>query len=164
MRAGTSPAFQNVCHCPRGLKIRSPVSPNDLLVAKQRTHPALEYVAVLVLAAVAVQRGGQGARREAVLDEREAAAGVLAADHETVGDGLRSAQDLPVLRTQHAGASCFLRSHGSSPYSLRPAASRASSRSGNISHLMGLPSRMVQRTPTWISKKALLPLYLDAHQ
>ena len=45
----------------------------DHLIAQQRSHPALEHEAVLVDAVVAVQRRAQRARRDRVLDQREAA-------------------------------------------------------------------------------------------
>lgn len=45
-RAGLSPAFQNVCHSPRGLKIRSPAVPKTSLPSKcaqrSRRHEMLD--------------------------------------------------------------------------------------------------------------------------
>ena len=100
IRHGSSPAFQNVCHWLRGLKTRSPGPGLDDVVAEQRAHPALEDVAVLVLARVAVQRRGERARRHRVLDEREAAAGLVAVDHEPDADAAEEAR-LAVLRADH---------------------------------------------------------------
>jgi hypothetical protein len=59
---------------------------DDHLVAQQGADLALEHEAVLVLAQVAVQRRGQRARRHRVLDEREAALGLVAVDHEAHAD------------------------------------------------------------------------------
>ena len=59
---GSSPAFQNVCHCPRGLNDQVAGAGLDDVVAEQRAHPAADDVAVLVLAVVTVQRGGERAR------------------------------------------------------------------------------------------------------
>ena len=58
----------------------------DDVVTEERPHPALEDVAVLVLARVPVQRGGERARRHRVLDEREALARVDAVDQEADAD------------------------------------------------------------------------------
>jgi len=63
----------------------------DDLVAEQRAHAALQDVAVLVLARVEVQRGGEGARRHRVLDQREALAGLRAVDHEADADAAEEA-------------------------------------------------------------------------
>jgi hypothetical protein len=46
----------------------------DHVLAEQRSQPALEHVAVLVLAGVAVQRRREVTRWDRVLDEREPAA------------------------------------------------------------------------------------------
>src|SRR5215211_9041922 len=54
----------------------------DHFVAKLGSHPALEHEAVLVDAVVAVQRRAQRARRNRVLDKREATAGLLPPDQE----------------------------------------------------------------------------------
>ena len=104
IRAGSSPAFQNVCHWSRGLKTRSPGPAVDHVVAEQRAHASLEHVAVLVLARVAVQRRGERARGHRVLDQREAAAGLGAVDHEPDADAAEEA-GLAVVRTHDLRAS-----------------------------------------------------------
>jgi hypothetical protein len=58
----------------------------DDVVTEQRAHPALEDVAVLVLARVPVQRRRQRARRHRMLDEREALGGLRPVDHEADAD------------------------------------------------------------------------------
>ena len=58
----------------------------DDVVAEQGAHAALEHVAVLVLAVVAMQRRGERARAHRVLDQREALAGLVAVDHEPHAD------------------------------------------------------------------------------
>jgi len=50
----------------------------DHLIAEQRSHPSFEHEAVLVDAVMAVQRRAQRSRRDRMLDQREAAAGLLA--------------------------------------------------------------------------------------
>jgi len=57
IRAGSSPAFQNVCHWSRGLKIRSPASDTTSSPSRAPTFPRDE--AVFVLSRVAVQWSGQ---------------------------------------------------------------------------------------------------------
>jgi hypothetical protein len=90
---------------PAGLEDEIAGVGHDLMVAQQRSHPALEHVAVFILAAVQVQRGGQDVRRQAVLDQREAAARVLAVDHEPVaGDAIWGQRQLPLRWAQHAWA------------------------------------------------------------
>ena len=49
-RAGVSPAFQNVCHCSRGLWITSPGIADQHVVAEQHPNLAFEHKGVLVLA------------------------------------------------------------------------------------------------------------------
>jgi hypothetical protein len=61
----------------------------DDVVAEERAHPALENEAVLVLAVVPVQRRGERAGQQRVLDEAEAGVGVGARDHEADADGLQ---------------------------------------------------------------------------
>lgn len=53
----------------------------DHLVAEQRAHPSLEHEAVLVLPGVAVRGRDECARRDRVLDEREASAGLRSPGH-----------------------------------------------------------------------------------
>src|SRR4051794_7863431 len=77
---------------------------HDDLAAEVRAHPALEHERVLVLAAVAVQRRRQRARRDRVLDEREAAAGLRRPRHEP------DAEAAEVARLAVAGAD-DLRAH-----------------------------------------------------
>ena len=100
-RAGSSPAFQKVCHWSRGLKIRSPGPPIDDIVAQECADASLEHEAVLVLSRVAVERCSQGARGHGVLDEREAAAGLAAVDHEPDTDAPEKAR-LAVLGPEHS--------------------------------------------------------------
>jgi hypothetical protein len=88
-RQGWSPAFQKVCHWSRGFEGELAGVGVDHLVAEQRSHAALEHEAVLVDAVVAVQRRAQRARRDRVLDQREAAARLLAPDQEA---GVAAAQ------------------------------------------------------------------------
>jgi len=60
-----------------------PLAPGeDDPVAEPRPDPTLEHEAVLVLAAVPVERRPQGARRHRVLNQRETAPGLISADHE----------------------------------------------------------------------------------
>ena len=92
IRAGSSPAFQNVCHWPRGLKIRSPRADDDL-VAEQCSDPSLEHEAVLVLTDVPVERSRQRPRRHRMLDEREALVRLASVDHESHPD---AAEEPPV--------------------------------------------------------------------
>src|SRR5205823_12330757 len=56
------------------------------LVTQECAHAALQDVAVLVLARVAVQRRGQRSWSHRVLDQREPAAGLVAVDHEPHAD------------------------------------------------------------------------------
>jgi len=95
IRAGSSPAFQNVCHCPRRLVDQVAGTGLDDVVAEQRAHPALDNEAVLVLARVPVQRRDQRPRRDRVLDERETSAGLLAPGHEAHACGA-DVDELPV--------------------------------------------------------------------
>ena len=74
-RAGSSVRFQNACQTPRGLNTRSPACAYTDLVADLHADLALEHVRVLVLVLVDVHGGGERARRDRVLDEREALAG-----------------------------------------------------------------------------------------
>ena len=101
-RAGSSPAFQNVCHWLRGLKIRSPGSPIDDVVAEQRADAPFEHVAVLVLAEMAVQRSGERPRGHRMLDQREVAARLGAVDHEPHADAAEESR-LAVLRSHDPG-------------------------------------------------------------
>jgi len=57
------------------------------VVAELRAHATLDDVAVLVLVRVPVQRRAQPARRDRVLDKREASAGLGAPDHESHAEG-----------------------------------------------------------------------------
>ena len=74
----------------------------DDVVAEQRAHPALDDVAVLVLARVAVEGGGERPRAHRVLDEREPVAGLHAVDHESNADAAEEAV-LGVLRADDLG-------------------------------------------------------------
>jgi len=49
----------------------------DDFVTEERSHPPLKHVAVLVLSGMAMERCGQMTRWDGVLDERDAAAGLL---------------------------------------------------------------------------------------
>jgi hypothetical protein len=75
------------------------------LIAEQRANASVDYVAVLVLTAVAVERGSQRARRHWMLDEREAATGLRSVDHEADPD-LPKLPHLAVVCAQHL---CSLR-------------------------------------------------------
>ena len=59
IRQGSSPAFQKVCHSPRGLKHEVAGTGLEYVVAEERAHAAFEHVAVFVFAQVAVQRRGE---------------------------------------------------------------------------------------------------------
>jgi hypothetical protein len=59
----------------------------DDLVAEQRSQPPLEHVAVLILALVNVEWGGEVTRGDRVLDQREVPAGFVSVDHEANPDG-----------------------------------------------------------------------------
>src|SRR6476620_152691 len=75
----------------------------DHVVAQQGAHPALQHVAPLVDAVMPVQRGAQRAGWDRVLDQREAAARLLAPDHEA-GTAAAQLGVETVGRTHLAGA------------------------------------------------------------
>jgi len=54
------------------LECQIPRSGEHHILTQLCSQPSLEYVAVLVLAGVAVQRGSEMTRRDGMLDEREA--------------------------------------------------------------------------------------------
>src|ERR687885_219933 len=98
-RAGSSPAFQNACGTPRGLKTRSPgpasstSSPSWTPIRPSRTY---EYSSSFAC----VHRRAERARRERVLDEAERASRRLPVDHEA--DTEREQVDaLALLRAEH---------------------------------------------------------------
>ena len=76
----------------------------------QRPDAAPQHEAVLVFPAVPVQGRGEGAWRQRVLDEREAAAGIVAVDHESHSDGDEQ-PGLPIVRPKDL---CFGHWHGAS--------------------------------------------------
>ena len=80
------------------------------VVAEERPHAALEHVAVFVFAQVAMERRGERARRHRMLDEREAAVGRLAVDHEAHPDAAEEA-GLPVSGPEDAGREAVCISH-----------------------------------------------------
>src|SRR5581483_8808905 len=84
------------------------------LVAQQRAEPALEDEAVLVLARVQVQRRGERARGERVLDEREALRRVGPVDHEADADAPEEAL-APVVGPDQLDA-CGYGLHRSTPF------------------------------------------------
>src|SRR3712207_8858822 len=73
------------------------------LLAEEGADAPFQHEAVLVLPAVPVQWGSERARWHRVLDEREAAAGFIAADHETHAD--RQDRKSTRLNSSHANIS-----------------------------------------------------------
>ncbi len=73
----------------------------DDLVADLHGDTALEHVGVLVLVAVRVDGRAERARGQRVLDEREAAAGLLGADHEAHAERVQ-VDELALARAEHA--------------------------------------------------------------
>jgi hypothetical protein len=112
MRAGSSPAFQKVCHWLRGLKIRSPGPADHDVIAQQCADAPLQHVPVFVLAGVPVQRGGECAGGHGVLDERETLAGLLAVDHEADLDAAEEPRLAVVLATALGGGVSMAFSEG----------------------------------------------------
>jgi hypothetical protein len=72
------------------------------LVADLHADLALDHVGVLVLVAVDVHRRRQRARRDRVLDEREAAARARAVDHEAHAEA-SELDDAALSRAKHDG-------------------------------------------------------------
>ena len=61
-----------MCHCSRGLKIRSPGIANHQGVPKHRPDATLKDEAIFILAVVSMYRSRQGARLYRMIYEREA--------------------------------------------------------------------------------------------
>jgi hypothetical protein len=83
IRAGASPAFQKVCHCSRGLKIRSPGLPNHNGISEQSPGAAFKYKAIFVLAMMSVHGSCQSTWLHRMLDKRKTFAGALVRSIET---------------------------------------------------------------------------------
>src|SRR5258708_37647832 len=77
---GVSPAFQNVCHCPRGLNTPCAWLGCDDVVTQQRPEGAGQHIGMLVFAVVTMQGRSQRAGRQLVMNYREAAAGLRTID------------------------------------------------------------------------------------
>jgi hypothetical protein len=77
----------------------------DHVVAEQGAHAALQDEAELVLARMAVQGSGEGARRHRMLDEREPLARLGRVEDEPDADAPEEAL-LPVRRPDDPGSCC----------------------------------------------------------
>ena len=94
-RAGSSSAFQNVCHWPRGLNTRSPTSATcSSSPSRTETRPSRTKL-YSSSRRVHVQRRRDRPRREQVLDEREPPVGVVGVDQEAVPAAGRRAEHQP---------------------------------------------------------------------
>src|SRR6476646_3668394 len=124
----------------------------DDVVAEEGAHPALEDVAVLVLARVPVQRGGERARRHRVLDEREALARVDAVDQEADADAAEEAL-LPLVGGDDPGT-CDCGAHLESPFIEHLC--RANIRYGSISVNIQKTTMSHQRRPYRMTRRAEL--------
>src|SRR5215207_8485972 len=87
-RASASPAFQKACGTPLGLKTRSgtrSASPDLVpdLVPDLDADLTFEHLGVFVLTLMGVQRRGEDARPDRVLDEREGSPALGTPYHET---------------------------------------------------------------------------------
>ena len=80
IRQDVSPAFQKVCHSPRGLNTHDPWGSENDFVAEQRSERSFEDVRVLVLVVVKVERSRERSTGNRMLDNREATGGLGALD------------------------------------------------------------------------------------
>src|SRR6185369_4322617 len=73
----------------------------DDFVSEQCTDATFEYIAVLILARMTVQRSPECSRRNWMFDERKSAAGIFTVDHEAHAHGAKN-PGLAVFRPQNS--------------------------------------------------------------